>query len=104
MSLFIKIVDRRVNQSMPGHRGYAAKRLRDDSNSKVTLAAGRAGMALMQMAFILHRELRRRKAALQALAQALRARFGRLRRGLAGQPEYLGQHEEHASRRETQRH
>jgi hypothetical protein len=43
-------------------------------------------MALMQMAFILHRQLCRRKAALQPLAQALRA-SDRLRRGFAGKPE-----------------
>src|ERR1700733_4019014 len=91
-----QIVDRRVNQSMPRHRRDAAKRLRHDANSKVALACGRAGMALVQMAFIFHRQLRRRKALLQPLAQTPRAGHSRSRgRGFAGKPEYLWKHEEH---------
>ena len=96
-----QIVDRRVNQPMPGHRGYAAKRLRDDTNSKMALPAGRPGMALVQMALILDRQLRRRKAALAtARASAARVRAGGVcgSRPWPGQPEYLRKHEEHGRR------
>src|ERR1700733_8576004 len=41
-----QIVDCRVNQSMPGHRRDAAKRLCDDTNSEVAQPRGGAGMAL----------------------------------------------------------
>ena len=79
----------------------SAKRFRDDTNSKVAQARSRAGMAFVQMAFILHRELRRGETAFEALAQTLHAAH-RLRRGFARQPEYLRQHEDQALQRESQ--
>lgn len=58
---------------MPSHGGDPAKRFGHDPNSKVALAPLRAGMACMQVTFILHRKLGGIKAFLQSFTQTLRA-------------------------------
>ena len=68
-----KIIDGGVDQPVPGHGGDPAKRFGHDPNSKVALAPARAGMACMQVTFILHRKLRGIKAFLQSFTQTLRA-------------------------------
>jgi len=76
---------------MPSHGGDPAKRFGHDSHSKVALAPLRAGMACMQVTFILHRKLGRIKAFLQSCTQTLSAtgcgsiRYG-FRRGLIHRP------------------
>src|ERR1700742_2298044 len=71
-----EIVDSRVNQFVTRDRGHAAKRFRHDPNSKMALAARRAGMAFVQMALVLDGQLRRREASLEPLAQPIGARGG----------------------------
>ena len=83
---------------MPSHGRHAAKRFRYDPDPEVALSARRPGMAFVQVTFILHRKLSRRKTALQSFAQALRA-AGRGRRrdldGFSAQPEDLRYEENH---------
>jgi len=68
-----QIIDSGVDQPVPSHGGDPAKRFRHDPNSKVALAPARAGMACMQVTFILHVELGGIKAFLQSFTQNFRA-------------------------------
>ena len=68
-----KFIHRGIDQAVAGQRRYSAKRLGDDPDSKMTLAAGGAGVPLVQMTLVLHRQLDRSKAVLQYFAQPLRA-------------------------------
>ena len=74
---FHQIIDGGVDQAVARHCRYAAKCLGDDSNAKMTVATGCARVPGMQVAFVLDAELDGSEAALEALAQALRAIGGR---------------------------
>jgi hypothetical protein len=51
------LIDRGVHQPMTGNRGDSAERLGDNADSKMAAPIGGAGMAGMQVAFILDIEL-----------------------------------------------
>ena len=101
MSVLQHIVDGGVHQAMARDRGDAAERLGHDGDAEMAVAAGRPGMAGVQVALVLDGQQRRREAAFQPLAQPLlssRESCGqRLLRwggfGFARQPEDLRHHE-----------
>ena len=61
-----QVVDGRIDQPVPGHRGYAAEGLGDDGDPEMAVAARRPRMAGMQMALVLDDQQRGRKTVLQA--------------------------------------
>jgi len=63
-----KVIDGCVHQPVARDRREAAERLGHDSDAEMAVAAGRSGVAGVQVTLIFDGEERRRKTALQTLA------------------------------------
>jgi hypothetical protein len=68
-----QVVDGGIDQAVASHGGYASEGLRNYPYAEMALASFRPGMAGVQVALILDDQDFGRKAALEQLAQALRA-------------------------------